>query len=119
MKYNDKTEKWIEIGFLDGSDPTSGTKVHPTGIPIFYVKDNGVGIREKHFQSVFRMFKRLHGRDKYGGGTGAGLTITKKLVERHGGRLWIESTVGEGTTFFFTLQRSLDHGDAESTNSSC
>jgi len=118
MKYNDKEEKWIEIGFCDGRDSQLGTKGHPIGIPIFYVKDNGVGIREKHFQNVFRMFKRLHGRDKFGGGTGVGLTITKKLVERHGGRLWIESTFGEGTTFFFTLERNSHHGDTEPTDSS-
>ncbi len=117
MKYNDKAEKWIEIGFLDGSLASSNAKGHPTGAQIFYVKDNGVGIREKHFRKIFRIFKRLHGRDKFGGGTGVGLTITKKLVERHGGRLWIDSTVGEGTTFFFTLQRNKKHGDTESTDS--
>ncbi len=117
MKYNDKAEKWIEIGFRDGANTSSDTNGQPKEIPIFYVKDNGVGIREKHFQSVFRIFKRLHGRDKFGGGTGAGLTITKKLVERHGGRIWIESAVGEGTTFFFTLRRNQSHGDTESTDS--
>jgi light-regulated signal transduction histidine kinase (bacteriophytochrome) len=118
MKYNDKAEKWIEIGFRDGKDFPLDAKGHLTGIPIFYVKDNGVGIREKHFKSIFRIFKRLHGRDKFGGGTGAGLTITKKLVERHGGRLWVESTFGEGATFFFTLERSRNHGDTQSTDSS-
>ena len=116
MKYNDKAEKWIEIGF-HGSADTRDANGQPMGIPIFYVKDNGVGVREKHFKNIFRIFKRLHGRDKYGGGTGAGLTITKKLVERHGGQIWIESIFGEGTTFFFTLQRGNDHGDTESTHS--
>jgi light-regulated signal transduction histidine kinase (bacteriophytochrome) len=47
----------------------------------------------------------LHGRDKYGGGTGAGLTVVKKVVERHEGKIWLESQVGEGTTFYFTLQQ--------------
>ncbi|MGB6042832.1 MAG: ATP-binding protein [Pirellulales bacterium] len=100
MKYNDKADKWIEIGChaADGSHEGSSP-----GVPVFYVRDNGIGIPEKHLDSVFRIFKRLHGRDKFGGGTGSGLTIVKKIVERHGGRIWVESTVGEGTTFCFTL----------------
>ena len=100
MKYNDKADKWIEIG-CRASGPTEDGTVAET--PIFYVRDNGIGIAEKHLDSMFRIFKRLHGRDKFGGGTGSGLTIVKKIVQRHGGRMWVESTVGEGTTFYFTL----------------
>ncbi|HXG13003.1 MAG TPA: PAS domain S-box protein [Gemmataceae bacterium] len=95
LKYNDKPEKWVEIGYREGAEG---------GPPVFYVRDNGIGIREKHFDAIFRIFKRLHGRDQFGGGTGAGLTIVKKIVERHGGRVWVESVYGEGTTFSFTLQ---------------
>lgn len=95
MKYNDKTEKWIEIGSVEGGG----------GPPALYVRDNGIGIQEKHFDSIFRIFKRLHGREKFGGGTGAGLTIVKKIVERHNGRIWVESKVGEGTTVYFTLEK--------------
>lgn len=98
MKYNDKPQKWIEVGCESQSVNGSNGSVM-----VFHVRDNGIGIREKHLDSVFRIFKRLHGRDEYGGGTGIGLTIVKKIVERHGGRIWLESTFGEGTTFFFTL----------------
>jgi chemotaxis family two-component system sensor kinase Cph1 len=93
IKYNDKADKWIEIGYIT-----------PSGALTFYVRDNGIGIREKHYESIFRIFKRLHGPNKYGGGTGAGLTIAKKIVERHGGKIWVESTYGEGSTFYFTLE---------------
>ncbi len=94
MKYNDKPRKWIEIGWDENG----------AGPPVFHVRDNGIGIPEKHREAVFRIFKRLHGREKFGGGTGAGLTIVKKIVERHHGRIWLESSAGQGTTFYFTLQ---------------
>ena len=54
------------------------------------------------------MFKRLHGREEYGGGTGAGLTLVRKLVERHRGQVWLESAAAEGSTFFFTLSSPDD-----------
>jgi light-regulated signal transduction histidine kinase (bacteriophytochrome) len=53
---------------------------------------------------VFRIFKRLHALNKYGGGTGVGLTIVKKIIERHYGKIWVESVYGHGTIFYFTLR---------------
>ena len=96
LKYNKNVEKWVEIGWRQSSNQTNG-------MAMLYVRDNGIGIREKHQESVFRIFKRLHPPGKYGGGTGAGLTIVKKIVERHGGTIQVESTYGQGTTFWFTL----------------
>jgi chemotaxis family two-component system sensor kinase Cph1 len=105
MKYNEKDEKWIEIGWRNAQDPTpdDAPKLAADEI-LFYVRDNGIGIAEKHIDKVFTIFKRLHAKNKYGGGTGAGLTIVKKIVERHHGKIWLESSKGDGTIFYFTLK---------------
>ncbi|MGB2924809.1 MAG: ATP-binding protein [Limnothrix sp.] len=95
LKYNTSDKKWVEVGCINDPEQSSQS--------IFFVRDNGIGIDESHQDLVFRIFKRLHGQKKYGGGTGAGLTIVKKIIERHGGRIWVESKLGQGTTFFFTL----------------
>jgi light-regulated signal transduction histidine kinase (bacteriophytochrome) len=91
IKFNDSVQKQIEIGCLEGSVAT------------FFVRDNGIGIPPQHQENIFTIFRRLHPRDAYGGGSGAGLTLTRKHIEKHGGRLWLESSADQGTTFFFTL----------------
>jgi signal transduction histidine kinase len=90
----DQTDPRIEIG-QQGLDPESGD-------PIFYVRDNGVGIAPEHFERVFGLFNKL---DPKTDGTGIGLALVKRIVEVHGGRIWVESELGKGTTFLFTLQR--------------
>nr|WP_239154752.1 ATP-binding protein [Streptomyces sp. SID14446] len=67
------------------------------------VRDNGIGIPPGRQSEVFDLFRRLHGPAEYGGGTGVGLAVVKRIVERHGGRLWLESEPGRGTAFYFTL----------------
>lgn len=71
---------------------------------VFAVKDNGIGIEEKYFDKIFIIFQRLHAKDKYKG-SGMGLSIVKKIIENNGGQIWLESELGKGTTFYFSVPK--------------
>ncbi|CAM2065026.1 Histidine kinase domain-containing protein [Sulfidibacter corallicola] len=96
VSFNNKPEKWVEIGAQE--------RAHEI---VLHVRDNGIGIPEQHHLRVFRIFKRLHGRDHFGQGAGVGLSLVSQIVRRHGGRIWVESDGDRGATFFVALPRRL------------
>ncbi|MEW6087190.1 MAG: ATP-binding protein [bacterium] len=97
VKYSDKTHPRVEVGYKD-----------TVAFYEFYVKDNGPGIPEEYHEKIFKIFQRLGKKEEHEG-TGVGLTIAKKIVEMHKGRIWVESKVGEGTTFYFSIPKSRDY----------
>ena len=97
IKYNDKLAPVVEIGYAEKPHPKTGESEYE-----FYIRDNGVGIKPENFDKIFQLFQRL-GTDNEG--TGVGLTLVRRIVEWHGGRIWLESAEGKGTTFYFTLPK--------------
>jgi len=93
IKYMDKPQGQIRVACMEED-----------GCWKFSVADNGPGIEERYFEKIFQMFQTLRPRDEFES-TGVGLTVVKKIVETHGGRIWVESKVGEGSTFLFTVPK--------------
>ncbi len=90
VKYNENEVRRIEVGYLDEVATKEGNERQ-----VFYVKDNGIGIAEEFHEEIFRIFKRLNAEDDDKKGTGVGLTFVRKIVERHGGRIWLELRTGK------------------------
>jgi two-component system, chemotaxis family, sensor kinase Cph1 len=97
VTFNEQEQKLIRISWrADG----------PRAIIV--VEDNGIGIPPRHREAVFHLCKRLHQRDRYGGGIGSGLTLCRRILERHGGTIWLESSETGGTRVLFALVRHLE-----------
>ncbi len=94
IKYMDKPQGWVKIGCVEDA-----------GFWKFSVADNGPGIEEKDFETIFKMFRALPVKEQFMG-TGVGLTVVQKIVQLYGGRVWVESQIGRGSTFYFTLPKS-------------
>jgi light-regulated signal transduction histidine kinase (bacteriophytochrome) len=96
LKFNKSEIPTVEISCVDNG------KVYQ-----FQVKDNGIGIDKKYHDRIFNIFERLHTKEEYEG-TGIGLTTCKKIVQQFGGKIWIESEEGKGSTFLFTIPKHIN-----------
>jgi len=104
VKYNDKALPTLHVGWLK--------ELRQDGMHTFYVKDNGIGIELRHQERIFGIFEKLN-KKKDTEGTGAGLAICKRVVEEHKGKIWVESEVGKGSTFCFTIPREDARSEVE------
>ena len=101
LKFCKNDKPVIHVGFNEsGSEWT------------FSVKDNGIGIKQEHANKIFNIFQRLNNREDFDG-SGIGLSICQKSVSNHGGRIWVESELGKGATFFFSLPKKQQHRTIE------
>lgn len=109
IKFRGEISPKIHIGAIKETEPAEGEIltqrwIQSTGYSkwLFSVQDNGIGLEAQYAERIFIIFQRLHSRSKYSG-TGIGLAICKKIIERHGGSIWVESKLGQGSIFYFTI----------------
>ncbi|WP_017319161.1 sensor histidine kinase [Mastigocladopsis repens] len=114
IKFRREEPPQIHIGVVRGTGGVEGENTPPSSPTLhtlsenevlFWIRDNGIGIKPQYLERIFEIFRRLHTRREFPG-TGIGLAVCKKIVERHGGSIWAESEPGVGTTFYFTLRVS-------------
>lgn len=106
IKFNKNDKPTVHIGYSDNG---------PNGQHLFSVKDNGIGIAPQYQQKIFEIFRRLHSNQEYEG-TGIGLALCQKIIVRHGGRIWLTSEEGKGTTFYFTISKQLKSQNMHAKN---
>ena len=98
IKYNDKENSFIEIKYIEENENH-----------LFIIKDNGIGIKKEHQEKIFQSFTKLHENSQ---SSGLGLSIVKRIIENMFGKIWLQSEINKGTTFFFTLPKNKAYGNA-------